>query len=98
MRLKNVKKNIDSKMDLLIPEELYIALKECKIPDILKVGDKFQQTFNGGLIFEILDIDHEKNCCKVSVTNPLNHFQHIEDWDDLHTVYQALDIKEYKLI
>ena len=72
-----------------------MANKEIK----LEVGSKFRQAFTGnsGLEFEILSIDEPKNACKVLCSNEHGSSWE-EDWDDLHNVYAALEIGEYKLI
>lgn len=65
----------------------------------LEVGSKFHQAFRGnsGLEFEILSIDEPKNACKVRCSSERGSSWE-EDWDDLHNVYAALEIGEYKLI
>ena len=65
----------------------------------LEVGSKFRQAFSGnsGLEFEILSIDEPNNACKVRCSSQRGSSWE-EDWNDLHNVYAALEIGEYKLI
>ena len=72
-----------------------MANKEIK----LEVGSKFRQAFpgNSGLEFEILSIDEPKNACKVLCKSERGSSWE-ENWNDLNTVYAALEIGEYKLI
>ena len=65
----------------------------------LEVSSKFRQAFSGnsGLEFEILSIDEPNNACKVRCSSERG-LSWEEDWNDLHNVYAALEIGEYKLI
>ena len=76
MKLENVKEKIDLKIDSMLPTELYNALKECGMPEPLKIGDKFQQISPNcrGLICTILEIKPKENWCKIYVIHPLNHY------------------------
>lgn len=66
----------------------------------LKVGDKFQQAWNGcinPMWFKVLDIDRPLNKVKVEC-HSFDGFSHEEEWDDLNLTEAAFVIGEYKMI
>ena len=61
----------------------------------LRIGSKFENNF--GIEFTILNINEDKDWCKVKCAN-LDGMEWTEEWDDLHFVYSALEIGEYSMI
>lgn len=66
----------------------------------LKIGDKFQQAWKGcskPMLFEVLDINRDKNKIKVKCTS-IEGYSHEEEWDDLDVTESSFAIGEYKMI
>lgn len=67
---------------------------------ILQVGDCFKQAWEGcrePMIFQVLDIDRDKNSLRVKCMQP-GGYNHEEEWDDLNVTEAAFSIGEYKII